>query len=65
MDDRPYFEGDSQTLINGDKLVYGQQGTVVGPGEPFDNDEDYLPTVAVLFLNNKNAIIVLHREKPS
>ena len=51
--EKVYFSGDSQTVANGDKLVHGKQGEVVGPGTL----DGYVGTaVAVQFAGNKGAI---------
>ena len=50
--DPVYFKGTSETFSNGDKLVHGQQGEVVGPA----TDEDGEEGVAVLFPGNKGNV---------
>ena len=45
--EKVFSTGTSQTFPNGNKLVHGQQGEVMGPGTP---------CLAVLFLNNKGNV---------
>ena len=52
VEDLPYFTGMSQTFADGDKLVHGQQGEVVGPGVGSHEGKG----VAVLFPGNKGAV---------
>ena len=51
--DLPYYTGASETVSNGDKLVHGQQGEVVGPAT---NESVKGKGVAVLFPGNKGSI---------
>ena len=51
--DLPYFTGASETLSNGDKVVHGQRGEVVGPAT---GPKTKGKGVAVLFPGNKGAI---------
>ena len=48
-----YYTRESQTLINGDKLVHGQQGEVVGPAT---SETHKGKGVAVLFPGNKQSV---------
>ena len=50
--DLPYYTGASQTWDDGDKLVHGQQGEVVGPATGSHEGKG----VAVLFPGNKGII---------
>ena len=58
MSDPVWFLGKDQTTSNGDKLVHGQQGEVVGPGRRSDGK----PGVAVRFPGNKASIHCLLTE---
>ena len=51
--DLPYYTGESQAFDDGDKVVHGQRGEVVGPGTL----EGYVGKgVAVLFPGNKGRL---------
>ena len=50
--EKVFWTGANQTLSNGEKLVHGQQGEVVGPGTGEDGDK----RVSVLFPGNKGNI---------
>ena len=52
LGDQVFFTGDSKTLTNGDKLVHGQQGEVVGPATLETHKGK---GVAVLFPGNKGS----------
>ena len=57
--DSPYFTGVSKTFDDGDKVVHGQQGEVVGPATA----KGYVGKgVEVLFPGNKGAIDCLLTE---
>jgi len=49
MDEAVFFTDVSETFEDGDRLLYGQQGTVVGPGDSKDEIE-------VLFPGNKTTV---------
>ena len=46
--DKIYYTGASETIANGNKVIYGQQGEVRGPGTG-----EWVGRVAVLFPSNK------------
>ena len=52
LGEKVYWTLGSQAFPDGRKVVHGQQGEVVGPG----NRADDKPSVAVLFSRNKDSI---------
>ena len=52
LGEKVFYSGTSWTAPNGEKLVHGQQGEVVGPA----TDEDGEEGVAVLFPGNKGSV---------
>ena len=50
LGEKVFYTGSSQTLYSGDKVVHGQKGNVVGPGDATGKG------VMVLFPGNKGSI---------